>query len=610
MGIGFEVILEASGKAKFHLFSSKQSPKESLVTFAQDSTTGIAAVLMGRLYYQDDLKAHFSQAFEQDFASDAALALAIFEHYGAKGLEQLEGEFALVIFDPEKQCLFALRDPLGNYPLYWVDDRKTLRVSTNLRLLAQQIPQASINRDFLASFLMFPYAFVELSAKQTAFEGIQRLLPGTLLALHPDGRTTQIWCWDWLKQIQPRENITPQAAGSQFLHLFRQAIAQRIEFGKIASHLSGGMDSSSVVCLARDLLAQRRLVTLSLVYQMRSLAGETDYIQMVVNQGGAIDPYYLDGDAALDFQWFTDKIPDHDEPYPGLFHLGMEKVLVDLASQLGVTTILSGGGSELITEGNRYHLADLIRQGHPNAALKEARQWAKAKNQSLWSILDPLGIEPLLPPLLREGIPTFLRRGYGRWSKLGLFAIPPWVLPDFARDYAMWSKALATIDQVNQYPVEQSFNLLGLRTAAGNWASWYLAAPLGIRISQPFLDPRLITYCLSLPREIREIPGVAKPLLQVAMGEILPEPIRTRRFKGNFNQVYWKGLAQNLPHLEEMVNQSQIDKLGIFDKQQLIQVMRQHATGIGDVRSGSRISSSLAAIAWFDQTEKALRDSW
>ena len=609
MRTGFEVILGATGKAKFHLFSPKQYPKESLVTFAQDSTTGIGAVLMGRLYYQDDLKAHFSQAFEQDFASDTALALAIFQHYGAKGLEQLEGEFALVIFDPEKQCLFALRDPLGNYPLYWVDDRKTLRVSTSLRLLAQQIPQASINRDFLASFLMFPYAFVELTAKQTAFEGIQRLLPGTLLALHPDGHTTQIWCWDWLKQIQPRENITPQAAGSQFIHLFRQAIAERIQFGKIASHLSGGMDSSSVVCLARDLLAQRRLVTLSLVYQMRSLAGETDYIQMVLDQGGAIDPYYLDGDAAVDFQWFTDKIPDHDEPYPGLFHLAMEKVLVDLASQLGVTTILSGGGSELITEGNRYHLADLIRQGHPNAALKEARQWAKAKNQSLWSILYPWGIEPLLPPLLREGIPTFLRRGYGRWSKLGLFEIPPWVLPDFARDYAMWSKALATIDQVNQYPVEQSFNLLGLRTAAGNWASWHLAAPLGIRISQPFLDPRLITYCLSLPREIREIPGVPKPLLQVEMGGILPEPIRTRRFKGNFNQVYWKGLAQNLPHLEEMVNQSQIDKLGIFDKQQLIQVMRQHAIGIGDVRSGSRISSSLAAIAWFDQREKELRDS-
>ncbi|MBD2344398.1 asparagine synthase-related protein [Anabaena subtropica] len=601
MRTGFEVTIEATGKAEFHLFS----PANSLVTFAQDSATEIAVVLMGRIYYQDDWKTRFPQAFSEDFASDAALALAIFQHYGAQGLEKLEGEFALVVFDRKESRLFALRDPLGNFPLYWMHHNQTTRVSTSLQLLAQRLPQAAINKDFLASFLMFPYAFVELATEKTAFEEIQRILPGNILVLTPDGRTTKIWSWDWMKQIQPIENITPQEAGLQFSYLFRQAVTQRIQDEKIASHLSGGMDSSSIVCIARDLLAAetspRKLITLSLVYQMRSLAGETDYIQMVVDQGGAIEPQYVDGDAVLDFEWFTNKIPTYDEPYPGLFHLAMEKVLVDVAAQLGVTAIMSGGGAELIVEGNRMHLADLMRQGHWHKALQEARQWATAKNQSLWSILYSFGIEPLIPPLLREGFPTFIRGGYGRWPKLGSFTIPPWILPDFAKQHDMWGKALKTIREINRYPVEESLNLLGLRASAGNWAAWYLAAPLGIRICQPFLDPRLIIYCLSLPREQREIPGVPKPLLQVAMDGILPEPIRTRRFKGNFNEVYWQGLAKNLSHLEAMVVQSQIDELGIFDKQQLIQAMRQHAIGIGDVRSGSRISSSLAAIAWFDQ---------
>ena len=52
-----------------------------------------------------------------------------------------------------------------------------------------------------------------------------------------------------------------------------------------------------------------------------------------------------------------------------------------------------------------------------------------------------------------------------------------------------------------------------------------------------------------------------------------------------------------------MVEQSKIDELGIFDKQKLIRAMRQHANGIGDIKSGSRISISLAAIAWFDKIE-------
>ncbi len=171
---GFEVILKTDRKAEFNVFPSQQPPKESLIKFAQDSTTEMATVLMGRIYYQNDLKNHFPEAFGQDLTSDADLVLAIFRHYGSKGLEQLEGEFALVIFDPKKQCLFALRDPLGNYPLYWLSDGKTLRVSTNLKLLAQNNSQASINQDFLASFLMFPYAFVELATEQTAFKGILR----------------------------------------------------------------------------------------------------------------------------------------------------------------------------------------------------------------------------------------------------------------------------------------------------------------------------------------------------------------------------------------------------------------------------------------------------
>jgi asparagine synthase (glutamine-hydrolysing) len=614
MRTGFEVILRAAVKAEFQVFSPQpaESPELSLVTFAQDSITGRAAVLMGRLYYQDELKARLPKEIDRDLPSDAALALAIFRHYGSQGLEWLEGEFALVIFDPERQCLFAMRDPMGSWSLYWASDGKTVWVSTNLRLLAGRLPQASINRDFLASFLMFPYAFVELATEKTAFEGIKRILPGTILALHPDGRAQPTWFWDWIGHIPQVENIAPEEAGFQFAQLFRQAIEERIKFGKIASHLSGGMDSSSVVCIARELFAAGtvpgKLTTFSLVYQMPSLAGERDYIQMIVDRGGPLDPHYLDGDAALDFQWFTEKIPDHDEPYAGLFHLAMEKVLVDLAARLGVTTILSGGGAELIVEGNRFHLADFVRQGRWFAVLEEASQWAQAKNLSLWSVLRQFAIDPLIPPLLRQGIAPLVRRGYGCWPKLGSFSIPPWILPEFARNQRMWNKALATLRQLNLYPVEQSFNLLGLKGAAGNWASWYLGAQLGIRICHPFLDPRLIAYCLGLPRELREIPGMSKPLLHFAMDGILPEPILTRRFKASFNDVYWTGLSRNLLHLEEMVERSQIDELGIFDKRQLIQAMRQHANGIGDVRSGNSINISLALIAWFDQTEKALHE--
>jgi asparagine synthase (glutamine-hydrolysing) len=599
-GNGFEVVLGEQGEAEFHLFSpSAPASAQSLVTFAKDAATGTAAALMGTLHYRDDLKARLSPV---RFQNDAELVLASFLQHGVTGLTWLEGEFALAVFAAQERCLLAMRDPLGNYPLYWVCHNHTVRVSTHLRFLAQRLPETSLNLDFLASFLMFPYAGVELATEQTAFTGSQRVLPGTLLRLHPCCPATRQWSWDWRSRIQSLPDTTLEAASEQFLHLLRQAVKERIQAGTISSHLSGGRDSSSVTCIARDFLAAKpdKLIALSLVYQMSSLAGESQYIQRVVEQGGALELHAIAGDAALDFQWFTEGIPAHDEPYSGLFHLAMERVLVEVAHQLGVTTILSGGGAELILEGNHLYLADWVCRGRLRAALQEARQWAIARNVSLWSVVRESILEPLVPSWLQEGLYPLLHRGYGRWPHLGLWQIPPWIRPEFARQYGLWHKALAGMGQLKHYPVERAFQDLGLQAAAGNWASWYVAAPLGIRISKPFLDPRLILYCLGLPRTFREVPGTPKPLLTVAMRDILPEPIRMRRLKVSFNEVYWRGLGQHLPYLEQMVEKTPLNDWDIFEKEQFIQALRQHALGIGDVRSGSRIGRLLAAIAWFN----------
>jgi asparagine synthase (glutamine-hydrolysing) len=55
-----------------------------------------------------------------------------------------------------------------------------------------------------------------------------------------------------------------------------------------------------------------------------------------------------------------------------------------------------------------------------------------------------------------------------------------------------------------------------------------------------------------------------------------------------------------------MVRHSQINELEIFDKQKLLEIMRQHSLGIGDARSGVRLNSSLALIAWFEQIKNEL----
>jgi asparagine synthase (glutamine-hydrolysing) len=266
-----------------------------------------------------------------------------------------------------------------------------------------------------------------------------------------------------------------------------------------------------------------------------------------------------------------------------------------------VTTVLTGAGADDRLDGNRLHIADLLRRGRCVAALGEARRWARADNKAVATILFHHGVAPILPTPVCDGLGPLVRGGYGRWPKPGAFAIPPWIRPGFARSHHLWSKGLQIARWGRGTPAERASDLWALQTAVGDWSSWYLAAPLGIHISHPFLDQALLRFCLGLPHAVRQVPGVKKPVLQEAMRGVLPEPIRTRRVKRGFNAAYWTGLARHLPHLEAMVHGSRIHELGLLDARRLIEAMHQHAVGIGTAMAGGRINVTLALIAWFDQ---------
>ena len=496
MRSGFKVSLSSTGEVSFQTFGEPHP----LVTYSEN-----AAIVIGRIYYQEDLKKQFPKALLNNITSAADLVYSLYLNYGYESLTYLEGEFALVIYDSEQSCLLTLRDPLGSYPLYWTLQQDNLEISTHLK----QLPQSSINLDFLASFLITPFAFVELDTEQTVDQKIQRVLPGKLLNLSHNYRLKKLWEWDWLTKIVPITDIGLPAAAEKFLELLQKAIAERMNYGKTASHLSGGMDSSAITCLAKE------LTTLS--------------------------------------------------------------------------------------------LGDLLRQGKYKKLLDAAKAWAKAKNTNLWAILYPFALYPLTPPLLKQGIPTLLGRGYAQDINVSPYSIPPWIKADFAKTYHLWEKSLDLLTPSGNTSLESSYQILGLKAFMGNWNNWYLANDVNIHLSHPFLDPRLITFCLGLPTALRENPYLPKPVLQEAMKGILPEPIRTRRYKANFNEVYGKGLNRHLPQLRQLILESGVEQLGTFDKEILIDKIEQQAIGLGNVVSGSRINNSLALIAWYQLTfgEKA-----
>jgi asparagine synthase (glutamine-hydrolysing) len=574
--------------------------RPDLATHALDAHGG-AAVLLGRLFYRGDLLARFPGI--APLASDAELALAAYRAGGAAALEALEGEFALLLWDARSRRLLACRDPFGSWPLYWYRAGRTLLVSTSLEHLSRRAGCLAVDPGYLGAFLMQPHSHVELPTEQTALAGARRVMPGSLVEFREDRAPAARRYWDWDERIAPLPGVGLDEAAERFAELLGDAVRERLTDGPAAAHLSGGMDSSAVVCLAAAELRRRGrgpLHTLSLVYRGLGLAGERRYVEEVERHAGAVTPHHVEADELLDFDWFDEPLPRHDEPFDALNTLAVERQLVRRADEAGARVTLTGLGSDEIVDCQPYFLADLLRRGQWRACWRQAQQRATVWNLGTWSVLWPFAVQPVLAAWSRTAPWCWLRRR-ARWPHVGWFDVPPWVRPDFARRHHLQQLGGEHARAAFRSPVNRSIERLLLAANAGDWHRWFLAAPRGLQQSHPFFDPRLVCFALGLAEPVRAGCGEAKPVLRQAMRGVLPESVRTRKGKRGFDEANGRGLARSLPRLEEMVRQLRAPEMDCLDRGELLAVMRQAAAGLGDVVARLRVGRSLALVAWLEQ---------
>ncbi|WP_146003847.1 asparagine synthase-related protein [Fischerella thermalis] len=611
MRVGFTAIRRDSG-VELELSEPKNNKETALVTLAQ--LPNHCALLMGRLYYQDELlaslKPHLSSQRLHECSSNAAtLALEIYRQFGANSLERLEGDFALVVWDVQKAQLIGMRDPMGGYSLFWTVQGDTVAFSTSMRRLLDLLPQRSLSLEYLADFLIMSGQRNEGATEICAYNGIHRVLPGTIVSAHLN--TCQVErrrYWDWQQKFTlPDSSDLPEVA-QQYADVLRSAVRERLH-GRTLAHLSGGMDSTSVALLARDEIGTSRgslpLHTLSLVYEeLPVLVRETPYIESVLEKETEIVAHRLIADKLLDFDSFIDT-PPHDEPYAGLWRWAMDCATVEVASQVGAVTLLTGIGSDEIHDLHPYYLSDLLRQGRFLKAWQETVKWARAQNSNPWGIIQPFGIEPLVTAWL----PFQPRSNKTQLNAQNDWSIPPWIRQDFAQRYALQSRTKENARNTYRLceQVGLSITLNAIDSRPGDVLRWAVAATLGIAITHPFLDSRVLALGLGIQKRIPPQPGRMKPILGEAMRDLLPRQITQRKRKGHFNEVYYLGLTKNLQLLEEMLKISPIDELGIFDQNILIQALHEASLGVANARQLQRLDLSLCLIKWLSMQEEWLQ---
>jgi asparagine synthase (glutamine-hydrolysing) len=361
------------------------------------------------------------------------------------------------------------------------------------------------------------------------------------------------------------------AAGHRFRDLLTQSVRLHLRADvPVGSCLSGGLDSSSIVCLmARDLEAGgtgARVHTISACYDVKAV-DEQPFMEAVVERARTIPhwcfPRHEDAFAE------AERITWHqDEPYGSTSIFAQWSVFAE-ARRAGLKVMLDGQGADEQLAGYHgcfpHYFASLIRQRRFAALLRamvERHRWHGV------SFMEQArtNLRPLLPPRLAQRLYR-QRQTTGGQSWLDGEALRP----------HLGRSALDTARQrIGRPPIASIGDLCLVLTQSSNltlllhWEDRNSMAH-GIEARVPFLDHRLVEFSIALGDQHKIVGGDTKRVLRRAMDGILPPKVRHRRdklgfatpeeawFRGPLRDLVRGGIAQTLARYPGLLNRQGVE---------------------------------------------------
>jgi asparagine synthase (glutamine-hydrolysing) len=470
---------------------------------------------------------------------DSTLILRAYEKWGEECPKHLLGDFVFAVWDGRKRQLFCARDQIGLKVLYYHHSHRFIAFASEIKaVLAVPDVPCRLNEIAVADFLVHNEQDLEI----TFYEKISRLPPAHILVLNTGEMKISRY---WIPEIGPELKLSSDEEYAQALReLMFQAVHCRMRSPfPVGVSLSGGLDSSSVACIAARKLREKgkRLIAVSSALPDKYSGIEKDereYIEEVRIQEDNIDVEYVLAEGATPFDDLESQFRHIDQPFRDLFYY-MSDALYAAARKYEVRILLNGFGGDIAASfyGKGYP-AQLGRTGHWLKLARLLRQRAVVERRSPWAILKGEVLGVLAPSYVLR----FYRRLKGNSQDVDWIsrtAIHPafalrvdikercrkcghsleYRVPPDAR--AMMLMALSSPNLA--YPLE------GIATAQ---------AYFGLEQVHPLLDRRIIEFCLKIPPAQFVRNGWRRSLMRRAMEGVLPAKIQWRSTKHPFTPDY------------------------------------------------------------------------
>ncbi len=471
---------------------------------------------------------------------DEALILAAYRRWGEELAERLDGDFAFALWDGARRRLLLARSPCGARPLFYRSEPARLLFASEPKQILC-LPGVETRPDDLVVGEYLFDKFEEM--RRTFFEGIRRLEAGHVaVAAGAAPRPRRYW--------RPDPGLAPASgAAGGHLEVFRRAlvrsVAERLETEfPVVAHLSGGLDSSSIVAVAAGLVRDGVPSFETVACRFDGLpCDEGAYIAAVARRSPfphrEVRPLERDSLDGL-----TEDLWQLDSPYADLQRSQFEAIS-ERAERLGARTALTGvGGDELLQE--TFYLRDLARRGRFGRLVAEAWRGDRLGAMSTTALLAD-ALKEIVPPAVKKAGKRLLRRQ--GWRP------PDWVAPEFARFFLGCPEppppprgGFPTLTQ------EYAFRFLHHpRVLWGLEALEARSAYRGIVPQHPFCDRRLAETVLAIPFDCRRPRGRWKRLLRDGLADALPPEVRERKGKAVFDAFSLAVLARHRAALAERV---------------------------------------------------------
>lgn len=457
--------------------------------------------------------------------TDTEVLLEAYKHWGAACLERFNGMFAFALYDRLRGVVFCARDRYGEKPFLFHQGPGGFVFASEYKALLQcpEIGLAVDEERLVTSAYRISYGLD--SDRQTVFSAVQQLLPSEALELDISSGQTRIWRY-WQIEPKPLRQVSDEReVFGEFRELLTDAVRLRMRSDvPVGSCLSGGMDSTAIVCIARQLLGRDSDYHTFTGRFPGTHADEWSYASQVVEQTGVTSHIVEPGVAR-----FMEELPEfiwHNELPVGNSSQVAQWCVFELAKRQGITVLLDGQGAD---EGLGGY------DGYFRAYVKAMREMGEteqlARELPLIRARYPSALVPSARAL-RDRLPLGARHWASRRFGMGgsfLFGLRL----DLARK----------VQEEVELVCKPGFNALS-STLEQNSFGRFLTTLLryGDRNSMahsrevrlPFCDHRIAEFVHGLPPRLLMGDAQNKRLLRESMRGILPEGVRTRWAKQGF----------------------------------------------------------------------------